>query len=142
MKKTTIYLAGGFHSNWQDKVMYNVTSVDGHYHFINPKEMSLDPDGNSVNMAFDQFTFWDMEGIRNSDIVFVYSERDNPGVGYIAELGYAKGLGKTVLLVLEEGNDYIKDRYLSFMKCMSDVVFDSLDDAIVYLDLLKGSFGD
>jgi hypothetical protein len=49
------------------------------------------------------------------------------------EAGYAKGLGKTVILVLEKNNTTIKDRYLDFLRTVSDIVFDDLDSGIKFL---------
>ena len=40
-------------------------------------------------------------------------EKTNPsGIGMSVEMGYAKALGKTVILCLEENNEHIKDGYL------------------------------
>lgn len=44
----------------------------------------------------------------------------------------AKALNKTVIFVLEPGHE--KDRYFQFLKQFADVVFESLDAGMLYLD--------
>lgn len=123
-----VYLAGGFKSDWQTKVK-NSSS----FYWLDPKEkerapMDLEP------MTLNEYGVWDLHHVKQADIVFVYCESDNPGcIGLAVEAGYAKGLGKTVILVLEKNNTTIKDRYLDFLRTVSDIVFDDLDSGINYL---------
>jgi hypothetical protein len=42
-------------------------------------------------------------------------------------------LGKTVLLVLEEENALIMDKYLAFLKEAANIAFTNIDDGIKYL---------
>jgi hypothetical protein len=49
------------------------------------------------------------------------------------EAGYAKGLGKTVITVLEPNHETIKDAYLSFITQVSDIVFEDLESGVSYL---------
>jgi nucleoside 2-deoxyribosyltransferase len=59
-------------------------------------------------------------------------EKTNPsGFGLSVEIGYAKALGKTVILVLETGHE--KDKYLLFLKNVADVVYDNLQDGVDFL---------
>ncbi len=63
-------------------------------------------------------------------------EKTNPsGIGLAVEIGYAKGLGKTVILCLEENNSKINDRYLDFLKKAADITFNSLESGISHLML-------
>jgi len=126
MKKQTVYLAGGFSSDWRNKVK-ECTNVD----FKDPKEKE-------VKKEFQWFEYgcWDLHYIKHTDICFVYMERTNPsGYGLSAEIGYAKALGKTVILVLESGHE--KDRYLQFLKAVADITYDNLQDGIDFLSSFK-----
>ena len=85
----------------------------------------------------DQFTARDMLCIQRADIVLAYMEAENPsGIGLAAEVGYAKGLGKTVIFV-----DHKHDKYFKFIHSMADVVCHNLTDAIRYLHSLSGIKG-
>lgn len=115
-----VYLAGGFHGSWR-KIMHD--TLGDLFIFLDPFVPEIDPDtGRRINLPFDEYVAWDLWAIRTADIVFVYSERTNPGQGYIVEAGYAKGLGKTVILVREEGNEHMPDKYLKFINCVADFV--------------------
>lgn len=123
-----IYLAGGIRSNWQEKVTSRIDAE-----FYNPRTKEVDK-----VLTLTEFGTWDLHYIRQCDIVFAYMEKNNPsGIGMSVEIGFAKGLGKTVILCLEENNEFIKDKYLEFMKKASDIAFTDLEDAIKYLSLFK-----
>ncbi len=122
--KTKIYLAGGMRTNWQKSVKDSLDLI-----FFDP---SFNDKKRSKSLL--EFSTWDLTRIKQSDIIFAYIERTNPGIiGTACEIGYGKGLGKTVILVLEKNNNYIKDKYLDFMKACSDIVYTNLDEAIQYL---------
>jgi len=124
-----VYLAGGFNSDWAN----NVRKCSDKIHFINPKEKEF-KNGERIVMNVNEYGKWDLHYIRNSDILFVYVERNNPScIGLCCEAGYAKGLGKTVITVLEPNHEIIKDSYLSFITQVSDIVFTNLEDGIQYL---------
>ena len=125
-----VYLAGGFHGNWQNHVKENLSS---HFLFFDPLYNALNPDKTRKELSFAEYTTLDLHGIKTSDVVFVYSERTNPGQGYIVEAGYAKGLGKTVILVREPNNEHMPDKYLNFIDCVADIVFETLDEGIKFL---------
>ncbi len=125
---TKIYLAGGIRSNWQEKVTSRIDAE-----FYNPRTKEVDK-----ILTLTEFGTWDLHYIKQCDIVFAYMEKNNPsGIGMSVEIGFAKGLGKTVILCLEENNEFIKDKYLEFMKKASDILFTDLEDAIKYLSLFK-----
>lgn len=157
--KQKVYLAGGFHSDWQERVkdrcrvVHPRTVIQGNFpggtssgstevvvfdffEYLDPKIKEF-INGERKNLTLEQYTTFDLHYIRQSDIVFVYYEKTNPGVGALIEAGYAKGLGKTVILVLEKDHETIKDRYLDFVKGVSDIYFDNLEEGIEYLYLLK-----
>jgi len=126
--KPKIYLAGGIKSNWQQKI---VNSIDAE--FFNPRTKEVDR-----TLTLTEFGTWDLHFIKQCDIVFAYMEKNNPsGIGMAVEMGYAKGLGKTVILCLEPDNEFIKAGYLQFMKKVSDVVYENIDEAIAHLQLYK-----
>ncbi len=122
--KPKIYLAGGLRSNWQKKVTSTVDAV-----FYNPRPKEI-----GESLSLDEFGTWDLHHIRKCDVVFGFMEKDNPsGIGMSVELGFARGIGKTVILCLEKDNQFTKDKYLMFMEKVSDVVYDNLEDGIKYL---------
>lgn len=118
-----IYLAGGLVSNWQDTVRRAVPDA----RFLDPRTHGL--------TAPDAFTAWDLAAIRKCDILFGYLETTNPG-GYALslEIGFAKALGKHVVLVDEKGAaDPSAARSLRMVNAAADVRFERLDDALPYL---------
>ena len=126
--KSKIYLAGGIRSNWQEKVTSRIDAE-----FYNPRTKEVDK-----VLTLTEFGTWDLHYIKQCDIVFAYMEKNNPsGIGMSVEIGFAKGLGKTVILCLEENNEFIKDKYLEFMKKASDIVFTDFEEAVKYLSLFK-----
>jgi nucleoside 2-deoxyribosyltransferase len=126
-----IYLAGGFHGDWRKRVH---STLWKDYKFLDPLEPELDKDGKRKQLPFEEYTAWDLWAIRTADVVFVYSEATNPGQGYIVEAGYAKGLGKTVILVREPNNQHMPDKYLSFLDCIADY---KTDDLLKGIEILK-----
>lgn len=127
--KQKIYLAGGFKSNWHEQVKES----SDNFEWINPKEKEF-KNGERIVMDVNEYGKWDLHFIRQSDIVFVYVERTNTScIGLCCEVGYAKGLGKTVITILEPNHETIKDAYLSFITQVSDIVFSDLESGINYL---------
>ena len=112
-----VYLSGGMRSGWQDRVKKNCPDID----FIDPRAHGLgDPD---------QYTLWDLLGVSVCDILFAYMEDDNPsGFGLTFEVGYAKALGKRIVLVDEQMH-----KYMAIVRASADVVLSSLDEGIELL---------
>ena len=127
--KQKVYLAGGFKSNWAETVKQSSDS----FKWINQKEKEY-KNNERVIMNVNEYGKWDLHFIKQSDIVFVYVERGNTScIGLSVEAGYAKGLGKTVILVLEPNHETIKDAYLQFITQAADIVFEDLQSGIDYL---------
>lgn len=127
--KQKVYLVGGFRSDWAS----NVEKCSDKFYWINPKDKEF-KNGERVIMNVNEYGKWDLHFIRQSDIIFVYVERTNTScIGLSCEVGYAKGLGKTVITVLEPNHETIKDDYLLFITQLSDIVFENLNDGIEYL---------
>ena len=122
----TVYLAGGFHSGWQRKILASV-----------PTLLYLDPSEHGLTDPV-RYTKWDLDAIRRSDVVFAYLEATNPaGYALALEVGFAKGLGKTVILVDEKSSiDDQSARHLSMVRAASDAAFSSLDEGVAYLKQL------
>jgi nucleoside 2-deoxyribosyltransferase len=116
--KQKVYLAGGF-SNWRDKVMA-LTNIE----FFEPVSK---PDKH-----YSEYGTWDIHFVKQCDICFAYMDKDNPsGYGLAAEIGYAKALNKTVILIIEKGHE--KDRYFQFLKQFADVNYETLEEGIEFL---------
>ena len=121
--KPTVYLAGDPKSGWQTKVcnaIQNLQLLDPSKHDLaDPKEL----------------TRWGLRAIRESDVVLAYLDKENEnGYSLALELGYAKALGKTILLV-EEHEPGERDKYFQTVREVADFCFDSLGEAVSYLVL-------
>jgi len=127
--KNTIYLAGGFRSDWAE----TVKKCSNNFNWINPKEKEF-KNNERIIMNVNEYGKWDLHFIKKCDILFVYIERTNTScIGLCCEAGYAKGLGKTVITVLEPNHETIKYNYLSFITQVSDIVFENIEDGVNYL---------
>lgn len=150
MKK--IYLAGGFYAdNWQEKVKINFiasTKIGNglfEYHlenkekviFFDPKQKERGENNSELQKQIfsnpKTYTFWDLNAIDESDIVFAFIDKNNPALGVIAEVGYAVGKNKTVILIIEENHNIHKDRYFDFLRNMVKVDFKTLEEGIEFL---------
>lgn len=90
-----VYLSGGMKSGWQDEM----PKIDGVEYF--------DPrcDSPQSKSAID-FVSSDIEGVKKSDLVFCYIEKDNPsGFGAAWECAIAKENNIPIITVWEK--DYI-----------------------------------
>jgi nucleoside 2-deoxyribosyltransferase len=120
METTKVYLSGGFHSMWREKVKENLEG----FTFFNPG------DNQELNFSMDEIGVWNKHHLKKSDIVLAYFEKTNPvGLGLTAEMAYAYGLGKTVIFVME-ANDTFKPRYLEFLENFATITVEDLDEAI------------
>jgi hypothetical protein len=121
-KKPNIYLAGGFASGWQSKVKKDLNSFE----FADPSVHNLK---NSK-----EYTEWDLMLIKRADIVFAFLESDNPGGYALAlEIGFARALGKLIILVNEKVQPDGTTPYLNMVESSSNIVFRNIDDGIAYL---------
>ena len=120
--KSTVYLAGDTQSGWQRRVCKAIQDLQ----LLDPsKEDLADPK---------ELTRWGLQAIRKSDVVLAYLEKDDQNGHALAfELGYAKALGKTILLVQEHGAE--QDKYIQTVRQVADFCFDSLGEAVSYLVL-------
>ncbi|KAB1065608.1 nucleoside 2-deoxyribosyltransferase domain-containing protein [Salibacter halophilus] len=123
--KQTIYLAGGFRSNWQNQV---IEKLGEKFVFYDPRKHGL---ADEVS-----YTVWDLHHIKHSSILLAYMEATNPsGYGLSLEVGYAKALFKTVILVDERSiTDKKFSRYFGMIRVTADITFNSLNEALEYLE--------
>lgn len=122
-----IYLAGGFRSGWQQKV---IISLSGHEF--------LDPSAHGIKDPI-AYTRWDLDAIRSTDAVMAYMERDNPaGYSLALEVSFAHALGKKVILI-EEHADPQREKYFAMVRAVSDLHFPSIETAIDYLTTDRSS---
>lgn len=128
--ETKVYLAGGMNeSNWQQKVIDQIGKHN--FVFYNPREHSLT---NST-----EYTFWDLFYVKQSDILFAYMQEDNPsGIGLTLEIGYARAMDKSIILVDERSaiDDAFANRF-KIVRESSTIVFDNLNDGIEFLKKIK-----
>lgn len=127
---TKVYLAGGMNeSNWQQKVIDQIGKHN--FVFYNPREHSLT---NST-----EYTFWDLFYVKQSDILFAYMQEDNPsGIGLTLEIGYARAMDKSIILVDERSaiDEAFANRF-KIVRESSTIVFDNLNDGIEFLKKIK-----
>lgn len=86
-----------------------------------------------------EYTLWDLEAIRNCDILFGYFEIDNPGGYALAlEVGFAKALGKRIIFVDEKSpvDENIK-HHLGMLHAAADTVVYDLQQGIALLRSLS-----
>jgi hypothetical protein len=123
MKGHSVYLAGGMRTGWQDHVRAGCPQLT----FFDPRDHALtDPR---------DYAAWDLNHVRECDLVFAYIAKDNPsGLGLALELGFAKALGKTTVLVDERSSqDPIFARYFAIVSAAADVTKPTLKDGIAFL---------
>jgi nucleoside 2-deoxyribosyltransferase len=126
MLKQKIYLSGGYKSNWQKKVIDNLKD---NFIIFDPRKHNLSD--------YKEYYTWDVHFIKQCDIILAYMEESNPsGYGLSFELGYAKALNKTIILVDDksDSNDAFRN-YFNLIRASSDVEFKDLDSALSYLKL-------
>jgi nucleoside 2-deoxyribosyltransferase len=122
VSRATVYLAGGMHSDWREQVKMGVQ------HTVN----FFDPCTHGFKSE-DAYTFWDIQAIRKSDIVFAYMEPDNPsGVGLAFEIGYAVALGRSVIFVDQSSEETRK--YWGMCRAASTVTTTSITEGIHLLN--------
>ena len=117
-----LYLAGGFRSGWQAGVMARL-----------PGYVFLDPSSHNIQEPA-KYAKWDLDAIRESDVVLANMEASNPGGYSLAlEVGFAKALGKVVIFVDQIENPMVS-RYFEMVRQCADLVFKTVDDAIAHLN--------
>lgn len=123
--KMKIYLAGGMKSGWQNTV---INKLKDRCIFFNPQDHQL----NNAK----EYTIWDLHFVNRADIIFVYLEKENPsGFGLTLEIGYAKALNKTIILVDERSKlDSSFANYFKIVRESASVVFDDFESGLNYLE--------
>jgi len=117
-----IYLSGGMKSNWQDKIIEALSDINARIKFIDPRKNGLK---NPVS-----YTYWDINSIRNSDIIFAYLESDNPsGLGLATEVGYGAGFGCLTIFI----NEKSKDKHTHFIEEVATLSYRDLNEGIAML---------
>ena len=120
--KKCMYLAGGMHSGWQDKVK---AELDVDYKFFDPREHGL----KNVN----EYVLWDKLAIVKSDIMIIHMEADNPGSwNCIFEAGIAVALNIPVIMIDgKSAADPNFAKYSGMIKHECVAVYDNMEDAII-----------
>jgi nucleoside 2-deoxyribosyltransferase len=117
-----IYLAGGFRSRWQAEAAVRLA---GSFELLDPSEHNIQDPA--------EYTRWDLEAVRQSDILLANMEASNPGGYSLAlEVGFAKALGKRILMV-DQVEDPLVRRYFAMVRQCSERVFPTLGEALDYL---------
>ncbi|MFN3732049.1 nucleoside 2-deoxyribosyltransferase domain-containing protein [Comamonas testosteroni] len=117
-----IYLAGGFRSNWQALV---AARLAGSYELLDPSAHNIQDPA--------EYTRWDLEAVRQSNIVLANMEASNPGGYSLAlEVGFAKALGKRIFMV-DQVEDPSVRRYFEMVRQCSERVFPTLGEALDHL---------
>ena len=127
MEKLKVYLAGGMNSSWQAKV---IEAYHDQFEFYNPMDHQLDKSK--------EYAVWDLFYVQRADLVFAYMERTNPsGYGLTLEIGFAKALNKTIILVDERSKvDNAFAEKFKIVRNSVQIVYDSFQQGLDFL----GSF--
>lgn len=86
------------------------------------------------------YTVWDLEAIERAHWVFAYLEKDNPG-GYALslEVGYARALGKRIILVDEKSpTDPKLADLLGMVRACAHVSFETLEQGTEFMARIEG----
>lgn len=120
-----IYLAGGMKSGWQNTVINK----------LKDRCVCFNPQDHRLNNA-KEYTIWDLHFVNQADIIFAYLEKENPsGFGLTLEIGYAKALNKTIILVDERSRfDSSFANYFKIVSESANVVFDDFESGLDYLE--------
>lgn len=122
VNRNKIYLAGGFRSKWQEKAKEAL----GNWQILDPSTHNLP--------APKEYTAWDLRAIRDADIILAYMELHNPGGYALAlEIGYAKALGKKIILI-EEHPDNERRKHFDMIREVVDHNFNDLESALISLN--------
>lgn len=119
--KPTVYLAGGMATKWRETIKKD----------LGDRFVYFDPIDHELNTP-SHYTAWDLHHVRLSNLVFAYMESSNPsGLGLALEIGYAKALAKTIILVDEKSQTSESfNRRFSIVRESSDIVVESLSEGI------------
>lgn len=133
-KIATIFLAGsiemGAAENWQEKVTRLLSGT--HWTLLNPRRNDWDSSWEQKisNPQFFEQVSWELQGIEDSEYVFLYFDPATKSPISLLELGLVAGLAPEKLLVIcpdgfwRKGNvDVVCDRYRIKQ-------FSSIEDAI------------
>lgn len=121
-----IYLAGGFRSNWQAEVAARLSNL---YELLDPSAHGIQDPA--------EYTRWDLDAVRQSDIVLANMEASDPGGYSLAlEVGFAKALDKRIYIVDQIVAPSVK-RYFEMVRQCSERVFPTLDVALDHLASLE-----
>lgn len=133
--KNTVYLCGGMRTGWQDIVIEQAKKRNPELVFLDPRSKEKEE---GPKLSVKEYASWDLHAIKKSDIIFAYFEADNPsGFGLASEVGYAAGLGKTIILCVAPDNKYHEQRYINFLTALATINFVNFHNAIDYLLLYK-----
>ncbi|MGV7181088.1 nucleoside 2-deoxyribosyltransferase [Xanthomonas axonopodis] len=92
----------------------------------------IDPSSHNIQDP-SEYTRWDLEAVRKSDIVLANMEASNPGGYSLAlEVGFANALGKRIFMV-DQIEDPTVRRYFEMVRQCSERVFPKLSDALDHL---------
>lgn len=123
----SVYLAGHIHTKWRKDVIAIVNSDK--INWLQP----FDDHEYSHNMGPEIYTIRDLVLVRKADIVFAYLQKRidsiNRYVGTSAEIGLAKGLGKTIILV----NELREIHSFDFLEQLADSAFEDLEKGLATL---------
>lgn len=120
-----IFLSGGTHGDWQDRVIESLRS--GGVQFYDPRSLRDQP--------MQQIALTERRWLDECDCLFFYFEASNPsGLGSAFEVGYCIAKGTPVIYVDEQHTSH--SEWLSY-HC--DAVADNLTDGIARLKHIVAS---
>jgi nucleoside 2-deoxyribosyltransferase len=120
-----VYLSGGLGNDWHQPIL---DKFKDKFIFFNPRKHKL--------YEHSEYTPWDIHFVKLSDIIFAYLEKDNmSGYGLSLEIGFARALDKTIILVDERSREdkEFAERF-KIVRSAASKVFENLDDGLKYLE--------
>lgn len=105
--KFSIFLAGsiemGVAENWQQRVAKDLQNYD--VTLLNPRRDDWDSSWTQSidNTQFNEQVNWELNGLKNADMVIVYFDPSTQSPITLMELGYCIGMGKKIIVCCPSG---------------------------------------
>lgn len=116
-----IYLAGGMHTGWQDKVIE--ACKHKRIQFLDPRSTGLTNEK--------EYTAWDLWAVQQSDYIFGYIAKDNPsGIGLAVEFGYGMGNGRELIFIEDEDDE--RTRKFGMLRAIATHSFVGFDKGLEF----------
>lgn len=114
-----VYLAGGMHQNWRERIIDEV-----------PEHSFIDPSDCPYKTEFGGLT-WKLDRLYSSHLCLVYMDKANPsGYDLNFEAGFAEGHAITIWFVCDLEPEDPRYNYFGIIRAVATRHFKSIDEVI------------